>query len=203
MCAFGTYLELCGDLGVGPWETLNRGIALHLPFTYGQVSVIVSLLVVVADLLLKERIGIGTILDAVLVGTIVDLFFLLDPVICGTLLMPRLLCLVTGMIIIFIGQYIYMSAGLCCGPRDALLVALGKRAKKLPVGAVQAMLFLAVFAVAALLGAPFGAGTLIVVLGGGPVMQLVFGLFHFDPRDVIHRDLVQSIADVHTALKKT
>lgn len=193
VCALGTYMELCADLGVGPWESLNRGLTIHAPLSYGQVSVIVSVLILLTDLVLKEQIGIGTILDTVIMGIAVDFFLFLDPIHPKGSFLLRLLTLVAGIFVLFTGQYIYISAGLCCGPRDALLVAIGKRVRRIPIGAVTLVLFAAVFLVALLLGAPYGIGTLIATFGSGPIMQLVFGFFHFEPRDIVHTNLMQSI----------
>lgn len=87
------------------------------------------------------------------------------------------------------GQWIYMSAGLCCGPRDSLLVALGRRLPRLPIGLVANALQALVCAAGWLLGGPVGLGTLLSVFGIGAAMQLVFALVRFEPRQVRHESL--------------
>ena len=72
--ALGNFLTVKANIGQAPWNVFNLGLANHLPLTYGQVSIIVSFLVVAADLLLREPIGLGTLLDAVLVGAFFDLY---------------------------------------------------------------------------------------------------------------------------------
>ncbi|MBQ9331538.1 MAG: hypothetical protein IJS11_01240, partial [Oscillospiraceae bacterium] len=79
----------------------------------------------------------------------------------------------------------------CCGPRDALLVGLGKRLPKVPIGLVEVGLWAVVVLVGWLLGGPVGIGTLVSVLGAGLVMQLVCRIVRFEPRDVRHRDVIE------------
>ena len=72
VCALGTYFELQANIGMAPWESLNQGIAMKTGISYGLACQIISFLVIAADLLLHERIGIGTIFDALIVGAGVD-----------------------------------------------------------------------------------------------------------------------------------
>jgi uncharacterized membrane protein YczE len=85
-----------------------------------------------------------------------------------------------------------MRSGLGCGPRDSLLVALGKRARRVPIGAVNLALLLAVVSGAWLLGGPIGIGTVVTVGLQGVAMQLVFRLVRFEPRSVAHEDLLHT-----------
>ena len=89
-----------------------------------------------------------------------------------------------------------MSAGQCCGPRDALLVGLGKRMPRLPIGVVEILLWAAVLLAGWLLGGPVGVGTLISTFGAGLVMQLVYSLLRFEPRSVVHRDVAQVVREI-------
>ena len=86
-----------------------------------------------------------------------------------------------------------MSGAQCCGPRDMLLVGLGKRMPKVPIGVVQISMLAVVVFVSWLLGGPIGIGTLVSVLGMGLVMQLVLNIVHFEPRDVTNRDCVEVV----------
>ena len=92
-----------------------------------------------------------------------------------------------------IGQYYYMSAAQCCGPRDALLVGLGKRLASLPIGAVQAILLGVVLLVGWLLGGPVGIGTIVTTFGAGVVMQMVFSIIKFEPREVDHQSVFDTV----------
>ena len=99
--------------------------------------------------------------------------------------------MVLGFVFMEIGMWIYMSAGQCCGPKDALLVGLGKRLPKIPIGIVEVLLWGAVTAVGWLLGGPVGIGTLISTIGAGLVIQAVYSVIHFEPRGIRHRDVVE------------
>lgn len=191
--SFGVYLIIQADIGLAPWDCLNMGIAGSLGISYGTVSIIISVIILVIDLLLGERIGIGTLLDAVLVGPCVDVFAALGLVPkCGELWLG-LLVIIVGLFIMAYGQYLYMSARLSCGPRDSLLVGLGKRLRKWPIGAVNVLLQAMVLAMGVLCGGPVGVGTVASVLLLGVTVQIVFRLLHFEPRDIVHDDLASSV----------
>ena len=83
-----------------------------------------------------------------------------------------------------------MSAEQCCGPRDSLLVGLGKRMPKVPIGIVEVILWAVVLLIGWLLGGPVGIGTLLSTFGAGPVMQLVYNLIRFEPRELKHKDVI-------------
>lgn len=199
--AFGFYLQLAANIGLSPWTALNQGLANHLPLTFGQASILVSVAIVVIDLLMRESIGIGTLLDAFLVGWGSDLFIALEPVPYQTAFLPGLGVLIVGLVISCVGQWLYMIAALSCGPRDSLLVGLGKRLSKLPIGWVNILLNLAVAIVAFLLGGQIGLGTIIALFGTGIIMDIVFQIVRFEPRNVVHEGLPQTVAAFLNAAK--
>ena len=199
--AFGFYLQLAANIGLSPWTALNQGLSNHLPITFGQASILVSVLIVALDLLMKETIGLGTILDALLVGWGSDLFIALELVPYQTKFLPGLGVLVVGLAVSCVGQWLYMLAGLSCGPRDAFLVGLGKKLPRLPIGRVNIILNLAVALVAFLLGGQIGLGTVIALLGTGIIMDLVFKLVRFEPRSVTHEGLLDTIRAFAKAAK--
>ncbi|MEG2221387.1 MAG: hypothetical protein RRY95_01510 [Oscillospiraceae bacterium] len=194
LAAVATLLMVRAGIGLAPWDVLSMGLSYHLPITYGQATICISVLILLVDVALKEEVGVGTILDAVLVGWAVDVYIAMDLVpVCKTL-GGGLLMMTVGMVILGAAQAMYMSAGLSCGPRDALLVALGKRLRWLPIGAVQILIQAAGLLVGLLLGGPAGVGTVVAVFGSGMTMQLVFRLLHFEPREVQHEGLQQTLA---------
>ena len=99
--------------------------------------------------------------------------------------------MIGGFVFMAVGMWIYMSAEQCCGPRDSLLVGLGKRLPRLPIGFVEIILWAAVTLAGWLLGGPVGIGTLISTFGAGLVMQLVYSIIRFEPRKLIHRDVIE------------
>lgn len=192
--ALGNFLTVKANIGQAPWNVFNLGLTNHLPLTYGQVSIIVSFLVVAADLLLREPIGLGTLLDAVLVGAFFDLYDALGLLPDITVWWAGALAMLAGMALMAWSQYLYMSACLGCGPRDALLVGLGKRLRRVPIGGVSILISAAVCFLGWLLGGQVGAGTVLFLVGNGLVMQAVFHLIRFEPRDLTHVGLHQLIS---------
>ena len=150
---------------------------------------IVAAIVLALDLLLKEPIGVGSIVDALLVGYLVDFYTLLDPLPDPRNLLESVAMMLGALVIMGVAQWIYMSAGLSCGPRDALVVAIGRILKRLPIGVAQCVLQGSALLAGVLLGGPVGVGTLLTAFGTGPVLQLVFNTVHFEPRDVRHESI--------------
>ena len=199
--AFGIYLQLQADIGQAPWNALNQGLSMHLPITYGTACNLVGCCIVLLDIALKEPVGIGMLLDATVIGWATDFFIALDFISVQTALPLQILCHFAGMIALCVGQLIYMKAALGCGPRDALMVALGKRFTKVSVGTVNMCIFVIVLAGAFLLGAPIGIGTVLAVAFLGPLMDLVFRIAHFDARSVQHESLLQTAKAIIDSVK--
>lgn len=199
--ALGAYLQLQADIGLSPWFSLNQSLTLHLPLSYGQASILCSLLFVCADLLLREPIGLGTILNALVIGWGSDLFLALGLVPVQTRFPLQLAVLMAGILVTCVGQYIYMRAALSCGPRDAFLVAVGKRMPRISIGALNLLILTAVQILAVFLGGPFGVGTFITIFCSGIIMDTVFKLLRFEPRSVQHEGLVQTFAAVRGAFR--
>lgn len=187
--AFNFYLMVKADIGLSPWDCFCMGLSNQFPITFGQAMQIVAVIVLALDLLLKEPIGVGSIIDALLVGYLVDLYTMLDPVPAPKNLLESILMMLCALVIMGIAQWIYMSAGLSCGPRDALVVAIGRILRKLPIGVAQCVLQGGALLAGILMGGPVGVGTLVAAFGTGPVLQLVFNLVRFEPRDVQHESV--------------
>ncbi|MBR2667819.1 MAG: hypothetical protein IKD96_06640 [Oscillospiraceae bacterium] len=190
---FGVYLTIQADIGAGPWDVLSLGLARTLGVKYGTASVSVSLIILLIDVLLRGKIGIGMFLDAVLVGKAVDLFNWLGLVPTLDRTIPGIVLLLVGLAIEGFAQYLYMQAALGCGPRDTLLVCLSKRFSRVPIGAVSiCMLAVATF-IGWWLGGPVGLGTILCAFLTGPIMQLEFQLIKFEAEAVEHQNIVASI----------
>ena len=193
---FGVYLTIAANIGAGPWDVLNLGISKQFGILYGTASVIVSYSILGLDIGLKEPIGIAMFIDAVVVGKSVDFFNMLHVVTPGKSTFQGILIMIAGLIIMAFTQYTYMSASLGCGPRDTLLVALTKRMKAIPIGAVSIGLLGTATLIGWLLGGPVGIGTLICAFATGPIMQMVFKAVHFDATKIHHQHLVESLGTV-------
>ena len=191
--AFGVHLTIFANIGLAPWDCLGMGIAGRTPLNYGVAMTLIALIVLGIDLLLRERIGFGTVIDALLTGNFVQMFNDLNPFSDNQGLWSGIGLMLTGFVFMALGMWIYMRAGQGCGPRDALLIGLGKRLPGIPIGFVEILLWAAVLSAGWLLGGPVGIGTVISTLGAGLVMQMVYSLLRFEPRDIVHRDVRETI----------
>ena len=189
--AFGVHLTIYANIGLAPWDCLGMGVALQTPLNYGLAMTTIAVTVLIVDLLLKERIGYGTVIDALLTGNFVQMFNDLNPLPENESLWLGVAAMLIGFVFMALGMCIYMRAGQCCGPRDALLVGLGKRMPKVPIGAVQILMWAVVLLFGWLLGGPVGIGTLIGTVGAGVVMQIVYSWIGFEPRDVKHKNIME------------
>lgn len=188
--SLGVHMTIYANIGLAPWDCLGMGIAKHTPLNYGIAMTLIAVTVLLIDLLLKERIGFGTVIDALLTGNFVQMFNSLDPLPENHNTWLGVGIMLGGFVFMALGMWIYMSAEQCCGPRDALLVGLGKRMPKVPIGIVEVLLWAVVLLGGYLLGGSVGIGTLISTFGAGLVMQLVYIVIHFEPRDLEHKDII-------------
>lgn len=187
------YMIVKANIGLSPWDAFAMAVSYYIPITYGQAVQLVGIVVLAADLLMREKIGLGTLADVLIVGWVIDLMSLWDPMpVCGTTV-EGVAVMIAALLLIGLGQFLYMRAGLSCGPRDALTVGIGRRMRKLPIGAVQCVMQGVVFVVALVMGGPIGVGTFVFAFCAGPAAQLVFNLCRFEPRDVEHEGLLQSL----------
>ena len=193
--AFGVHLTIFANIGLAPWDCLGMGIANHTPLNYGLSMTTMSVAILLIDLLLRERIGFGTVIDALITGNLVQLYNDLNPLPLNQSLPRGVAIMLIGFVFMALGMWIYMKAGQCCGPRDSLLVGLGKRLPKIPIGLVEILLWAAVTLVGWLLGGPVGIGTLIGTFGAGAVLQLVYWLIRFEPREVRHRSVIEVVKE--------
>ena len=194
--ALGVHLTIYANLGLAPWDCLGMGISYHTPLNYGLAMTGISLLVLLIDLLLGEKIGFGTVIDALLTGNFIQMFNWLNPLPENDSLWVGLLCLLLGMALMALGMAVYMKAGQGCGPRDTLLVALGKRLPRVPIGLVEVLLWAVVLLVGWLLGGPVGIGTVVTTFGAGLVMQGIYSAIRFEPRSVTHRSVGQVVREM-------
>ena len=188
--SFGVHMTIYANIGLAPWDCLGMGIAKHTPFNYGISMTLMAVTILAVDIALKEKIGFGTVIDALLTGNFVQAFNYLNRLPENHNTWLGIVIMLGGFVFMAIGMWIYMSAQQCCGPRDSLLVGLGKRLPKVPIGIVEVLLWAVVLLAGYLLGGPVGIGTLISTFGAGLIMQLVYNIIKFEPRKLKHRDIL-------------
>ena len=103
-----------------------------------------------------------------------------------------------GQVVICLGSYFYIGAAMGCGPRDALMVAMGKRFSRLPIGLVRGILEGTVLLLGWLMGAKVGIGTIIAVFGIGTIMEYTFRILKFDVKGVRHENFADTVRRIRS-----
>ena len=189
----GSFLTIQANIGLGPWEAFSMGFSYLTHLTYGNIVVLTGFIIIAIDFVLKEKIGFGTILNAILIGKFVDLIQFTNLIPKMTNFWLGVLMLLLGQVIVCVGSFLYMGAALGCGPRDALMVALGKRMPKVPIGAIRGLIEGTVLCIGWLIGAKVGIGTVISVFGIGFILQLTFKVLRFDIKNIEQEDIADTI----------
>jgi uncharacterized membrane protein YczE len=164
---FGIALMVLADLGLSPWEVLHQGVSRTTGIPIGTVGIITGALVLVLWIPLRERVGIGTMLNVVLIGVVIDLTLGLAPI-EPTTAWHQWALLVAGIVIIAVASGLYIGVGLGPGPRDGLMTGLGKRG--IPIGLARGAIELTVLGLGFLLGGTVGVGTVLFAFGIGPLV---------------------------------
>ncbi len=168
-------LVLGSAVGLGPWDVFHQGLSLVTPLSFGQSMIVAGLAVMLfAALAAKVKIGIGTVLNMLLIGLWTDLFLNLIPAPEG--LLPSLPFFVAGLLLLGIATGFYLTAGLGAGPRDGFVIGLA-RLTPLSVRAARTVVEVLVLSTGWLMGGSVGVGTLIIAVAIGPLMQLSMRLF--------------------------
>lgn len=175
---FGLSIALLiqANLGTSPWVMLSVALAQLSGLTTGTFTVIIGFCVLIAAVLLRERIGWGTLGNILFIGPWVDVFLWLIPSIKNSWLLQTVM-LLAGILIMGMATGIYIGVNAGAGPRDSLMLSV-QRTTGLSLRGARAGIELVVFAVAWLLGGPFGIGTIIIALLIGPSVQWSFRLFN-------------------------
>ena len=194
--SFGVYLKIYANIGLAPWDCLGIGIAKHTPLNYGSSMVLIGVCAIVIQLVLRERIGFATLFDALITGKLTQPFIDISTYPENHSLWLGIVFMLFGFLFIALGMYVYMSAECGCGPKDGLLVAIGKRMPKIPIGVVEMFLWSVVTLIGWLLGGSVGIGTVISTFGAGAVMHLFFDVIGFEPRKLEHKSLTESLAQL-------
>ncbi|MBR2088325.1 MAG: hypothetical protein IJ906_14600, partial [Oscillospiraceae bacterium] len=169
------------------------GIANHTPLTYGSVMAMIGVAAIIIQLLMKERIGFATIFDALLTGNLVQWFLSGSTYLRSQSLGLNICFMLAGFLLISVGTWVYMRAEMGCGPKDGLLIAIGKRLPKIPIGVVEILLWAVVTVFGYILGGTVGIGTVISTFGAGTVMHLFYSSVHFEPRKLHHRSILETL----------
>lgn len=198
ICGTGFYFTVqATNIGIGAWETLQTGLSMRTGFSYGNCTVAVSFAVVLVDLLLRGKIGFGTLMNALMIGKIVDFYHSFLNFLPPAFSLPHgLLYLLIGQVIVAGATVYYMRSELGCGPRDTLMVELGRRFPKANIGFVRFCIDITAFFCGALLGAPVGWGSVFAISCNSFILQAVFRVFGFESRDMRHESIRDTLRHI-------
>ena len=165
----GEGLLIVSASGASPWSVLAQGLFLNIGFSVGLISIFISLVVLLLWFPLKQKIGIGTILNALIIGLMIDVC--LRHVATPESYINQIILGAVAVAIVGLGGGIYLVANLGAGPRDGLMIGLQKKTN-LPIALVRGTLEITVMSVGWYLGGTVGVGTLLFAFGIGPCVAL-------------------------------
>ncbi|MEU4401105.1 YczE/YyaS/YitT family protein [Micromonospora orduensis] len=168
-------LMVRSDLGLDPWDVFHQGLAERTGLSFGTVTIGVGALVLLLWIPLRQRPGLGTVSNVVVIGLVVDATLAVLPT--GGPLGVRIALLVTGIVANGAATGLYLGAQLGPGPRDGLMTGFVARRPGLSVRLVRTVIEVTVLALGWLLGGTVGVGTVAYALAIGPLAHLFIPVF--------------------------
>ena len=161
--------------GASPWSVLAQGISLNVNYSIGVITFIISVIVLIMWIPLKQKPGMGTILNALIIAGMIDLCINFVP--SPESYISQIILAIVAVLTVGLGGGIYLVANLGPGPRDGLMIGLQK-VSNLPIATVRAFIEISVVSFGWYLGGTVGIGTLLFAFGIGPAVAL--GLYLVD-----------------------
>lgn len=167
---FSMAVMVRAGLGLDPWDVFHLGVAGHVPLSFGTVTALTGIAVLLAWIPLRQRPGLGTVSNVVVIAVAVD---------AGLWMLPewdslpvRAAAMVAAVVLNAVATVLYIGAGMGPGPRDGLMTGLVRRTG-LSVRAVRTTIEVTILITGWLLGGSVGLGTLVYAFGIGPLIQLL------------------------------
>lgn len=178
---YGTSMALAirASLGLIPWDVLHVGIIQHVPTSFGVMTILVSLVVLLIWIPLKQRPGVGTIANAFLVGMAADLVLHLTPELESWVI--RVPLLIGAIVLNGLATALYVGAQLGPGPRDGLMTGLARVSGR-SIRLVRTSIEITVVIVGFILGGTAGLGTVMYAVAIGPLTQAMLPFFTVELR---------------------
>jgi uncharacterized membrane protein YczE len=176
---FAISISVRAELGVAPWDVFHQGVAEATGCSFGVVVILTGLVVLLTWIPLRQRVGVGTVLNTIAVGLIANLGLYLIPE--QHLLVMRIPFLLGSLLMFGVGGGLYIGSGLGPGPRDGLMTAITARGLRLWV--VRTIMECSVLVVGFALGGDVGVGTLLLALAIGPATHAGLRRFHLPVHD--------------------
>lgn len=170
---FSMALMVKAGLGLDPWDVFHQGLAERSGLSFGTVTALVGVAVLLAWIPLRNRPGIGTLANVVVIAVVVDASLAVLP--SPSAMWLRIAAMISAVVLNAVSTVLYIGAGLGPGPRDGLMTGLVARTG-LSVRVVRTSIEVTVLTVGWLLGGTVGVGTLVYAFGIGPMVQMVLTL---------------------------
>jgi len=176
-----TAMFVRADLGADPWNVFHLGVAKLLAMDIGTVMILTGVVVLLFWIPLRQRPGLGTISNVIVIGLAADAALAFIPAIDS--LMARSLLLASAVIVNALATGMYIGAGFGAGPRDGLMTGINARTGW-SVRSVRTAIEISVLLIGCVLGGTFGVGTVLYALSIGPLIQICLPWFRQKPRIV-------------------
>jgi uncharacterized membrane protein YczE len=180
LVGLGLAMMIHTGLGVPPWDVLAQGLQNQTGWSFGVSAVAISVVVLIIWIPIKQQPGIGTVINAILIGPFADLNEAFMPRLDGWL--ANLVWMSLGLVVVASGSGLYISANLGAGPRDGLMVGL-TRVTGLPFWMIRTLGESLVLITGWLLGGTVGIGTALFTITIGYLLQNTMKIFGFDPKN--------------------
>lgn len=169
----GDSLLIVSELGNAPWSVLAQGIALRTPLSVGAATFVISGIVLLLWIPLREKPGLGTLANIIVIASAIDLGIALIP--HPHHLVLKLLYVILGILLVGMGSALYITCGLGPGPRDGWMTSVHRKTG-IPVGRVRLVIEIFVLTLGAILGGTVGLGTALFALLIGYSVASSFGV---------------------------
>ena len=179
---FSMAVMVQAGLGLDPWDVFHQGLSRRTGLTIGTITALVGIIVLLAWIPLRNRPGIGTVANVIVIAVTVDAGIALLP--APTDLRVRIAMMLAAVLLNAVSTVLYIGAGLGPGPRDGLMTGLVARTGR-SVRLVRTAIEVTVLTLGFLLGGTVGVGTVIYAFGIGPLVQL---MLRFMPRCLLFHD---------------
>lgn len=173
------------DLGLNPWDVFHQGVGDRTPLSFGTVVIVTGAIILMLWIPLRQRPGIGTISNMIVIGLAADLGLWLIPEFES--LTVRIAMLVAGIVLGGAATSAYIGTGLGPGPRDGLMTGLAARTGR-SIGVVRTGIELTVLAVGWVCGGTVGIGTILYAVAIGPIVHATLAFFTTHPAKSGNRD---------------
>ncbi|VFA97217.1 membrane protein YczE [Nocardia cyriacigeorgica] len=167
---FSMAVMVWAGLGLDPWDVFHQGVAEHVPLSFGMVTALTGVVVLLAWIPLRQRPGLGTVSNVVVIAVSVDAGLWLLP--AWDSLPVQAGAMVAAVVLNAVATVLYIGAGMGPGPRDGLMTGLVRRSG-LSVRTVRTTIEVTVLVTGWLLGGSVGLGTLVYAFGIGPLIQVL------------------------------